>query len=198
MQDDGRWCYRIHLGESQEVLLDKSIPTVDMTRPAWLIPELKPDVVGALLLGGISGSEYGDNDIQVDSKVVERLQAERVTTEDDVVVELVTADQYKRDVAGLQARVDLFDRLAVANKALADSFQAERDTALASQADQVRVIPANWKIERTGERIIVQHLHNGAGYAASRAGESGIAESVLFLLASDLVGDGVVAQEDEA
>ncbi|HCR1674449.1 hypothetical protein [Pseudomonas aeruginosa] len=185
-------------GESQEVLLDKSIPTVDMTRPAWLIPELKPDVVGALLLGGISGSEYGDNDIQVDSKVVERLQAERVTTEDDVVVELVTADQYKRDVAGLQARVDLFDRLAVANKALADSFQAERDTALASQAAQVRVIPANWKIERTGERIIVQHLHNGAGYAASRAGESGIAEAVLFLLASDLVGDGVVAQEDEA
>ncbi|MNG32571.1 hypothetical protein D3C81_1237160 [compost metagenome] len=60
------------------------------------------------------------------------------------------------------------------------------------------MIPANWKIERTGERIIVQHLHNGAGYAASRAGESGIAESVLFLLASDLVGDGVVAQEDEA
>lgn len=185
-------------GESQEVLLDKSIPPVDMTRPAWLIPELKPDVVGALLLGGISGSEYGDNDLQVDSKAVERLQVERVTTEDDVAVELVTADQYKRDVAGLQARVDLFDRLAVANKALADSFQAERDTALASQAAQVRVISANWKFERTGERIIVQHLHNGAGYAASRAGESGIAESVLFLLASDLVGDGVVVQEDKA
>ncbi|MBN0904411.1 hypothetical protein JTL94_42415, partial [Pseudomonas aeruginosa] len=93
-------------------------------------------------------------------------------------VELVTADQYKRDVAGLQARVDLVDRLTIKNKALADSFQAERDTALASQAAQVRVIPANWKIERTGERIIVQHLHNGAGYAASRAGESGIAEAV--------------------
>lgn len=31
------------------------------------------------------------------------------------------------------------------------------------------------------------NLKNGAGYAAARDGESGIAESVLYLLAADLL-----------
>ncbi|WP_286974949.1 hypothetical protein [Pseudomonas sp.] len=44
-----------------------------------------------------------------------------------------------------------------------------------------------WRIERNGNRIIVQQPNNGAGYSASRNGDSGIAESVLFLLAEAML-----------
>lgn len=61
------------------------------------------------------------------------------------------------------------------------------DALLAAQVAQAGQVPDGWRIEQTGERIVVQQLTSGAGYAASRAGESGIAESVLFLLAADLI-----------
>ncbi|SDG87151.1 hypothetical protein SAMN05216588_101256 [Pseudomonas flavescens] len=48
-------------------------------------------------------------------------------------------------------------------------------------------IPEGWRIERQGNRIVVQHLQSCAGYAAERKGESGIAESVLYLLADTLL-----------
>ncbi|WP_162951786.1 hypothetical protein [Pseudomonas aeruginosa] len=48
-------------------------------------------------------------------------------------------------------------------------------------------VPDGWRIERSAERIVVMNLNNGAGYAAARNGESGIAESVLYLLAADLL-----------
>ncbi|HHM4457037.1 TPA: hypothetical protein ACRMJ8_000112 [Pseudomonas aeruginosa] len=48
-------------------------------------------------------------------------------------------------------------------------------------------VPEGWRIERSAERIVVMNLNNGAGYAAARDGESGIAESVLYLLAADLL-----------
>lgn len=44
-----------------------------------------------------------------------------------------------------------------------------------------------WRIERSGDRIVVQQLPSGAGYSAARAGDSGIAESVLYLLADTLL-----------
>ncbi|HCE9369680.1 hypothetical protein [Pseudomonas aeruginosa] len=50
-------------------------------------------------------------------------------------------------------------------------------------------VPDGWRIERSAERIVVMNLNNGAGYAAARDGESGIAESVLYLLAADLLAD---------
>ncbi len=55
---------------------------------------------------------------------------------------------------------------------------------LVAQAGQVL---AGWRIEQAGDRIVVQQLPSGAGYAAAREGASGIAESVLFLLAADLL-----------
>ncbi|WP_370601903.1 hypothetical protein [Pseudomonas nitroreducens] len=174
--------------KSQDILLDKTIPAVDQSREDAMQDAPKPEVVASLLLGGIDGSEYGDNDIQLDTQAVERLQAERVTTIDDVVVELVTADQYKRDVEALWVRECRFQRLAIANKALADSYQQERDDALAKLASRACGLPQNWRIERSGDCIVVQHKDEGAGYAAARAGTSGIAESVLFLLADDLLG----------
>lgn len=48
-------------------------------------------------------------------------------------------------------------------------------------------VPEGWRIERSAERIVVMNMKNGAGYAAARDGESGIAESVLYLLAADLL-----------
>ncbi|WP_017519978.1 hypothetical protein ACQCLI_32085 (plasmid) [Pseudomonas nitroreducens] len=173
--------------KSQDILLDKTIPAADQSRVDAMKDAPKPEVVASLLLGGIDGSEYGDNDIQLDTKAVERLQGERVTTTDDVVVELVTADQYKVDTSALEIRATNLERLAMANKTLADSYQRERDAAVAAMASRRGELPQNWLIERTGERIVIQHQVNGAGYAASRTGASGIAESVLYLLAEDLL-----------
>ena len=47
-------------------------------------------------------------------------------------------------------------------------------------------LPSGWKIERSGERIVVRGP-DGSGYAADRAGDSGIAESVLYMLAEALL-----------
>ncbi|HCL3801813.1 TPA: hypothetical protein N2B48_005893, partial [Pseudomonas aeruginosa] len=63
----------------------------------------------------------------------------------------------------------------------------ERDRLLALDDDvdaqAQHSVPEGWRIERSAERIVVMNLNNGAGYAAARNGESGIAESVLYLLA---------------
>lgn len=67
----------------------------------------------------------------------------------------------------------------------------ERDRLLALDDDvdaqAQHSVPEGWRIERSAERIVVMNLNNGAGYAAARNGESGIAESVLYLLAADLL-----------
>ncbi|HHW2657455.1 TPA: hypothetical protein ACUT5X_000158 [Pseudomonas aeruginosa] len=57
----------------------------------------------------------------------------------------------------------------------------------AAPAQAQHSVPEGWRIERSAERIVVMNLKNGAGYAAARDGESGIAESVLYLLAADLL-----------
>ncbi|AWQ84946.1 hypothetical protein CSC33_2298 [Pseudomonas aeruginosa] len=56
-------------------------------------------------------------------------------------------------------------------------------------------VPEGWRIERSAERIVVMNLKNGAGYAAARDGESGIAESVLYLLAADLLAAATGKEE---
>lgn len=47
-------------------------------------------------------------------------------------------------------------------------------------------IPSGWTITRSDERIVVQHV-SGAFYAAAKEGESGIAESILYMLADSLL-----------
>lgn len=60
-------------------------------------------------------------------------------------------------------------------------------------------IPSGWTITRSDERIVVQHV-SGSFYAAAAEGDSGIAESILYMLADSLLsatlspahsGDGV-------
>ncbi|MCW4649240.1 hypothetical protein [Pseudomonas aeruginosa] len=48
-------------------------------------------------------------------------------------------------------------------------------------------LPPGWTIKQEGDRVVVQHHLDGAGYAAEQEGPSGIAEAVLFRLASDLI-----------
>lgn len=65
-------------------------------------PDMSPPrVVGALLLGGIDGAELGDNDCQIDSKVVEAIQAELVTTSEDVQVEVMLVQEHNRRYSNL-------------------------------------------------------------------------------------------------
>lgn len=68
---------------------------------------------------------------------------------------------------------------------LRDALLAFAKNAPVAQAQHS--VPEGWRIERSAERIVVMNLKNGAGYAAARDGESGIAESVLYLLAADLL-----------
>lgn len=60
---------------------------------------------------------------------------------------------------------------------------------------QITPIPAGWHIERSGERIVVRGP-DGSGYAAERAGDSGIAESVLYMLADALLSATAQAQAE--
>ncbi|HGO9799608.1 TPA: hypothetical protein ACLEB8_004796 [Pseudomonas aeruginosa] len=60
-----------------------------------------PQVVGTLLLGGVDGAELGDIDCQIDSKVVEAIQAELVTTAEDVQVEVMLVQEHNRRYSNL-------------------------------------------------------------------------------------------------
>lgn len=55
-----------------------------------------PQVVGALLLGGVDGGELGDIDLQVDSRVAEAIQAEMVKGADDVTLDVMTVAEHSR------------------------------------------------------------------------------------------------------
>jgi hypothetical protein len=61
------------------------------------------EVVGAAILGGIfhggSGPELGDIDVELNTDVLERIQAAVVTTSDDVRVELMIVAQHRRILA---------------------------------------------------------------------------------------------------
>lgn len=50
----------------------------------------------------------------------------------------------------------------------------------------INQIPSGWTITRSDERIVVQHV-SGSFYAAAPEGDSGIAESILYMLADSLL-----------
>ncbi|MBH4013663.1 hypothetical protein I5M47_20130 [Pseudomonas aeruginosa] len=123
---------------------------------------------------------------------------------------LMTVSQHDRIVGELRADRDSWAEQAEQRLADWDEMRKERDAALVRVEQQERTIagmneahaklaglyeaakaqhsvPEGWRIERSAERIVVMNLKNGAGYAAARDGESGIAESVLYLLAADLL-----------
>jgi hypothetical protein len=120
-----------------------------------------------------------------------------------VVVHLIN----ERDVA--QARVAellaALERAATAmwnSEANMDIAAADAEEAIGNAKSGTLVahagqVLAGWRIEQAGDRIVVQQLPSGAGYAAAREGASGIAESVLFLLAADLLA-GQVGQVPQA
>ncbi|HGN3112383.1 TPA: hypothetical protein ACKRQV_000079 [Pseudomonas aeruginosa] len=60
-----------------------------------------PLVVGTLLLGGVDGTELGDIDFQIKSKVVEAIQSELVTTAEDVQVEVMLVQEHNRRFSNL-------------------------------------------------------------------------------------------------
>lgn len=55
-------------------------------------------------------------------------------------------------------------------------------------------IPSGWHLEQSGDRIVVR-APDGSGYAAERAGDSGIAESVLYMLADALLSAAAIQSE---
>ncbi|NRC34127.1 hypothetical protein [Pseudomonas aeruginosa] len=74
-----------------------------------------------------------------------------------------------------------------ARHAAADLVAAQEGAEAAVQNCAAQ-LPSGWRIERSGERIVVQGP-DGSGYAAGRGGESGIAESVLYRLAEALLSE---------
>ncbi len=220
----------------------------------------RPEVVGSLYLGGWADQEeLEDNDVELDMKVVERLQVDLASKGDGVHMPLMTVAQHERIVGDLQRQKHEADTALAWATRHYQTVEQERDSALARVAelelkldqsdyaydndrhhmrgmakqaaeaiqvftghdsganlahrygekwwehlDELRdallafaknapparaqhSVPEGWRIERSAERIVVMNLNNGAGYAAARNGESGIAESVLYLLAADLL-----------
>ncbi|MBW6161980.1 hypothetical protein [Pseudomonas aeruginosa] len=194
----------------------------------------RPEVVGSLYLGGWADQEeLEDNDVELDMKVVERLQVDLASKGDGVHMPLMTVAQHERLIEARWNRA--MDLMGEHVARISEKFKAERDAALAKLAELEKQepvahlrasdlerlnqpgiagsagslwngpregfvplyaapvaqaqhsVPEGWRIERSAERIVVMNLNNGAGYAAARNGESGIAESVLYLLAADLL-----------
>lgn len=108
----GKWgakieCHGSGPMEAQALALHvvTAIGAIGKATPA---PEIEaPTAVGALILGGaVSSTELGDNDMTLDSQVVERLQREMVKDSEDIAVELMLVGQHYRILQALRAERD--------------------------------------------------------------------------------------------
>ncbi|WP_258874415.1 hypothetical protein [Pseudomonas aeruginosa] len=216
------------LGAEFSKVLSDNLPELLSTAQAEQAEAERPEVVGSLYLGGWADQEeLEDNDVELDMKVVERLQVDLASKGDGVHMPLMTVAQHERLIEARWNRA--MDLMGEHVARISEKFKAERDAALAKLAELEKQepvalanrgihafwvkwteaaaglygpgiklyahpvaqaqhsVPDGWRIERSAERIVVMNLNNGAGYAAARDGESGIAESVLYLLAADLL-----------
>ncbi len=216
------------LGAEFSKVLSDNLPELLSTAQAEQAEAERPEVVGSLYLGGWADQEeLEDNDVELDMKVVERLQVDLASKGDGVHMPLMTVAQHERLIEARWNRA--MDLMGEHVARISEKFKAERDAALAKLAELEKQepvalanrgihafwvkwteaaaglygpgiklyahpvaqaqhsVPEGWRIERSAERIVVMNLKNGAGYAAARDGESGIAESVLYLLAADLL-----------
>ncbi|QIE88087.1 hypothetical protein [Pseudomonas nitroreducens] len=105
-----------------------------------------PTVVGALILGGaVSSTELGDNDITLDSQVVERLQRELVKDSEDIAVELMLVGQHYRVLQALRAERDMWMQAAGRSRGEVTAYIAER-AKLLEQAAQAGQLLNGWMI----------------------------------------------------
>ncbi|MDF3863510.1 hypothetical protein P3W53_03490 [Pseudomonas denitrificans (nom. rej.)] len=104
-----------------------------------------PTAVGALILGGaVSSTELGDNDITLDSQVIERLQRELVKDSEDIAVELMLVGQHYRILQALRAERDMWMQAANKSREEVVAYIAER-AKLLEQVAQAGQVPDGWK-----------------------------------------------------
>lgn len=77
-----------------------------------------------------------------------------------------------------------------------DDLKRHLEQASSAMAEQGTRTLKLWSISRIGPRVVVQHRLDGLGYAAAETGTSGIAETVLYRLVSDLINQQ--AETDQA
>ena len=71
--------------------------------------------VATLILGGIVDNEFDDNDIEIDSSALERLQGKVVTNSDAVHINLFTAPQHREWVGLTDGEYELMAEKRVTN-----------------------------------------------------------------------------------
>lgn len=124
----------------------------------------------------------------------------------DLISTPFLADLYQRSIDALESQAREIERLtreakndAIAYKAAIERQNEIRAELAALKAQPSGVVPQGWRIDREGDRIVVQGPYGG--YAAERRGLSGIAESVLYCLADAMLilnSSPVSAGDDEA
>lgn len=103
----------------------------------------RPEVVGSLYLGGWADQEeLEDNDVELDMKVVERLQVDLASKGDGVHMPLMTVAQHERIVGALRAEIAEWQEAAGRGRSDVVAYIAERakllegrDAALARVAE---------------------------------------------------------------
>lgn len=87
----------------------------------------RPEVVGSLYLGGWADQEeLEDNDVELDMKVVERLQVDLASKGDGVHMPLMTVAQHERIVGALRAEIAEWQEAAGRGRSDVVAYIAER------------------------------------------------------------------------
>ncbi len=118
-------------------------PLRDPPAPVEQAEAERPEVVGSLYLGGWADQEeLEDNDVELDMKVVERLQVDLASKGDGVHMPLMTVAQHERIVGALRAEIAEWQEAAGRGRSDVVAYIAERakllegrDAALARVAE---------------------------------------------------------------
>ncbi|HHG5178101.1 TPA: DUF4406 domain-containing protein [Pseudomonas aeruginosa] len=139
----------------------------------------RPEVVGSLYLGGWADQEeLEDNDVELDMKVVERLQVDLASKGDGVHMPLMTVAQHERIVEARWNRA--MDLLLDHVSRISEKFKAERGAALA-EVERLRqfericeglpqdAIDGGWTVQ--GIRCYAKRLEDQLKVALARVAE---------------------------
>ncbi len=122
------------LGAEFSKVLSDNLPELLSTAQAEQAEAERPEVVGSLYLGGWADQEeLEDNDVELDMKVVERLQVDLASKGDGVHMPLMTVAQHERLIEARWNRA--MDLMGEHVARISEKFKAERDAALAKLAE---------------------------------------------------------------
>lgn len=161
-------------------------------------PETEPPTtVGSLILGGaVSSTELGDNDVTLDSQVVERLQRELVKDSEDIAVELMLVGQHYRIVGELRGEladiIERYDNLRTCQDGLVARVCGERDAAQSKVAELEKQEPVAFVVDVQGYKRLICATREEAASNAEHFEKRGRKSPITPLYANPVAQAGRV------